>query len=119
MWYCKNCNVYLEPDCVTYEEMCDTRYGGCGEEVEWRTIVNVVFKNRHSEEYSGQAYSYFAGEGLELAVGDIVEVDTKYGARKAMVAGLDIDPSTLKFPVDALKMIAKKVVEDAQEDSGI
>lgn len=33
-WYCQTCGTAVPPECVTYEETHDPRYGGCGETVE-------------------------------------------------------------------------------------
>jgi hypothetical protein len=34
MWYCPECDSFVPPECVTYEETHDPRYGGCGTAVE-------------------------------------------------------------------------------------
>lgn len=29
-WWCPECNMIVEPECVTYEQTHDERCGGCG-----------------------------------------------------------------------------------------
>ena len=29
-WWCPECNIIVEPECVTYEQTHDERCGGCG-----------------------------------------------------------------------------------------
>ena len=40
-WWCYNCSCVVPPENVTYEELHDPRYGGCGHGVFNREISNL------------------------------------------------------------------------------
>lgn len=40
-WWCPGCASEVPPECVTYEEMHDPRYGGCGSKVRPERTAHV------------------------------------------------------------------------------
>mgnify|MGYP000852617231 FL=1 len=51
-----------------------------------KQIVGVKFESKFKPgTFYGNEYSYYVVEGLDLKVGDIVQVPTKYGDGRAMV----------------------------------
>lgn len=69
------------------------------------SIVNVVFEDRKNPgTFSGGAYSYLADD--PVAVGDIVNVPTKYGNRDAKIVKTDVPVREIGCRVGQLKKIA-------------
>ena len=67
-------------------------------------IVQVQFKNRYSNTYSGNAYTYRAD--IPVQVGDIVKVPTKFGDSEARVCRVDVPESEIPAYME-LKHIAE------------
>ena len=61
-------------------------------------IVQVQFKNRFSNTYSGNAYTYRAD--MPVQVGDIVKVPTKFGESEAKVVRIDVPESEIPVWMD-------------------
>jgi len=69
-------------------------------------IVHVRFENPHRPgTFSGAKYSYIAD--YPLAVGDIVNVPTKYGERKACVVDVHVPVFELGCKVGDLRHITE------------
>lgn len=68
------------------------------------SIVQVQFKNRFSGAYSGNAYTYYADNPVQ--VGDIVKVPNKFGDSEAKVCRIDIPESEVP-PYMELKHITE------------
>lgn len=67
-------------------------------------IVNVNFEDRREPgTFNGSAYSYLTDH--PVAVGDFVNVPTKYGERMAKVVETDVPVGNLQCKVGQLKMI--------------
>ena len=69
------------------------------------SIVQVQFKSRYGDTYSGRAYSYVAD--IPVSVGDIVKVPTSNGDGEAKVCRIDVPESECGFPVDRLRHITE------------
>lgn len=61
-------------------------------------LVQVQFKNRFSNTYSGSAYTYYAD--MPVQVGDIVKVPTKYGTNEAKVCRVNVPESEIPSWMD-------------------
>lgn len=71
-------------------------------------LVQVQFESRRNPgTYSGGAYTYIAD--VELAVGDVVKVPTKYGDSAAKVCRVDVPIGEIQCRVGELKRIAGPV----------
>ena len=68
-------------------------------------IVQVNFKNRYGEGYSGMNYTYIAD--VPLSVGDIVKVPTKYGDSEARVCRVNVPEDEVKAFSGDLKHITE------------
>lgn len=69
------------------------------------SIVQVQFKSRYGDTYSGRPYSYVAD--VPVNVGDIVKVPTASGDGEAKVCRIDVPESECGFPVDRLRHITE------------
>lgn len=58
-----------------------------------KEVIAVQFKSKHGEGYSGQEYSYYTD--VPLAVGQLIEVTTKYGISKVKVVKTGVDIETI------------------------
>lgn len=56
-------------------------------------IVQVLFKNRFSGQYSGKPYTYYAD--IPVQVDDIVKVPTTSGTSEAKVCRVDVPESEI------------------------
>lgn len=71
-------------------------------------IVGVKYEDRFEKKtFTGREYSYYTD--LELEVGDIVEVPTKYGKSIAMVSRINIDKQEIEKIKDFMKIIDTKL----------
>jgi hypothetical protein len=69
------------------------------------SIVQVVFEDRRNPgTFHGGAYSYLADQ--PVAVGDIVNVPTKYGERNAKIVKTDVPVGEIGCRVGQLNKIA-------------
>lgn len=69
------------------------------------TIVNVNFEDRREPgTFNGGAYSYLTDQ--PVAVGDVVNVPTKYGERMAQIVETDVPVRNLQCKVGQLKKIS-------------
>lgn len=69
------------------------------------SLVQVQFRNRYGEGYSGARYTYIADVPLE--VGDIVTVPTKFGDNEACVCRVNVPEDEVKGFRDKLKHITE------------
>ena len=69
-------------------------------------IVQVQFQNRFSGTYSGNAYTYYADNPVQ--VGDIVKVPTQSGESEAKVCRVDVPESEIPS-----WMVLKHITEPA------
>ena len=71
-------------------------------------LVQVQFRNRYGEGYAGACYTYVAD--VPLAVGDIVNVPTKFGNSEARVCRVDVPEYDVKGFFDKLKHITEPAI---------
>lgn len=71
------------------------------------SIVQVQFKRRNGGGYTDNKYAYIAD--VPVAVGDIVNVPTKFGSSEARVCEVDIPESDIPAWCDELKHITEPV----------
>ena len=68
------------------------------------SIVQVIFEDRRNPgTFSGGSYSYLAEQ--PVAVGDIVNVPTKYGDRDAKIVKIDVPIREIQCRVGQLRKI--------------
>lgn len=71
-------------------------------------IVGVKYEDRFEKKtFSGREYSYYAG--VDLEVGDIVEVPTRYGKSIAKVTRVNIPEKEIENIKDYMKIIETKL----------
>ena len=71
-------------------------------------IVGVKYEDRFEKKtFGGREYSYYSEMNLE--VGDIVEVPTRYGKSIAMVTRTNIDEKEIENIKDYMKVIETKL----------
>lgn len=71
-------------------------------------IIGVKYEDRFEKKtFTGKEYSYYTE--LDLEVGDIVEVPTKYGKSIAQVSRTDIDKQEIEKIKDYIKIIDIKL----------
>lgn len=71
-------------------------------------IVGVKYEDKFEKKtFSGKEYSYYTGINLE--VGDIVEVPTRYGKSIAKVTRVDIPEKEIENIKDYMKVIETKI----------
>ena len=68
-------------------------------------LVKIQFKNRHNDDYSGPGYTYIAD--VPVIVGDLVNVPTKWGDKKARVSQVDVIEAECGYPRDKLLHITE------------
>ncbi len=71
-------------------------------------IVGVKYEDKLEKKvFSGKEYSYYTEMNLEI--GDIVEVPTRYGKSIAMVTRIDIPEQEIENIKDFMKIIERKI----------
>lgn len=71
-------------------------------------IVSVQYQDKfEKKKFIGREYSYYSN--IDLEVGDIVEVPTRYGKSLAMVSRIDIDKKEIEKIKDYMKVIESKI----------
>lgn len=71
-------------------------------------IVGVKYEDKFEKKtFSGREYSYYTS--IELEVGDIVEVPTRYGNSIAKVTRVDIPENEIKNIKEYMKVIETKL----------
>jgi len=71
-------------------------------------IVGVKYEDKFEKKtFTGREYSYYTD--LELEIGDIVEVPTRYGKSIAQVTRTDIDKQEIEKIKDYMKVIDTKL----------
>lgn len=71
-------------------------------------IVGVKYEDKFEKKtFTGREYSYYTE--LDLEVGDIVEVPTRYGKSIAQVTRTDIDKQEIEKIKDYMKVIDTKL----------
>lgn len=74
-------------------------------------IVGVKYEDKFEKKtFTGREYSYYTD--LELEIGDIVEVPTRYGKSIAQVTRTDIDKQEIEKIKDYMKIIDTKLNKD-------
>lgn len=58
-----------------------------------KSIVTVQYKDRKSDDFKGDEYSYY--NEIPLQVGQIVKVPTRFGNTEARVSKINIQPQTI------------------------
>ena len=71
-------------------------------------IVGVKYEDKFEKKtFSGREYSYYSD--IDLEIGDIVEVPTRYGKSIAQVTRTNIDEKEIEKIKDYMKIIEKKI----------
>ena len=71
-------------------------------------IVGVKYEDKFEKKiFSGREYSYYTEMNLEI--GDIVEVPTRYGTAVAMVTRIDIPENEIENIKEYMKIIERKI----------
>ena len=71
-------------------------------------IVGVKYEDKFEKKiFSGREYSYYSD--IDLEIGDIVEVPTRYGHSIAMVTRINIDEKEIEKIKDFMKIIETKI----------
>lgn len=71
-------------------------------------IVGVKYEDKFEKKtFSGREYSYYTEMNLEI--GDIVEVPTRYGKSIAMVSRINIEEKEIEKIKDYMKIIDSKI----------
>lgn len=76
-----------------------------------KNIISVKYENQFiPRTFGGKSYSYFTN--IEVDVGDIVEVPTKYGTSIARVSKINISEDEIKKIKPYMKTINRKINRD-------
>ncbi|MBQ9314846.1 MAG: hypothetical protein IJ220_07680 [Clostridia bacterium] len=71
-------------------------------------IVGVKYEDKFEKKtFTGREYSYYTD--LDLEIGDIVEVPTRYGKSIAMVTKINIDKNEIEKIKEYMKVIDTKL----------
>jgi cell fate regulator YaaT (PSP1 superfamily) len=71
-------------------------------------IVGIKYEDKFKKKtFSGREYSYYSD--IELEIGDIVEVPTRYGKSIAQVTRTDIEEKEIEKIKDYMKIIDTKL----------
>lgn len=71
-------------------------------------IVGVKYEDKFEKKtFSGREYSYYSD--IDLEIGDIVEVPTRYGKSIAQVTRTNIDEKEIEKIKDYMKIIETKI----------
>lgn len=71
-------------------------------------IVGVKYEDKFKKKtFSGREYSYYSD--IDLEIGDIVEVPTRYGKSIAQVTRTNIDEKEIEKIKDYMKIIETKI----------
>lgn len=71
-------------------------------------IVGVKYEDKFEKKtFTGREYSYYTD--LDLEIGDIVEVPTRYGKSIAMVTRINIDKNEIEKIKEYMKVIDTKL----------
>lgn len=71
-------------------------------------IVSVQYQDKfEKKKFTGREYSYYSN--IDLEVGDIVEVPTRYGKSVAMVSRIGIDKKEIEKIKGYMKVIENKI----------
>ena len=74
-------------------------------------IVGVKYEDKFEKKtFSGREYSYYTE--MDLEIGDIVEVPTRYGKSIAMVSRTNIDEKEIEKIKDYMKFVESKLDKD-------
>lgn len=88
----------IDPECVAQSNPTETDY----------KIVGVKYEDKFEKKtFTGREYSYYTD--LELEIGDIVEVPTRYGKSIAQVTRTNIDKKEIEKIKDYMKVIDTKL----------
>lgn len=88
----------IDPECIAQSNPTEPDY----------KIVGVKYEDKFEKKtFTGREYSYYTD--LELEIGDIVEVPTRYGKSIAQVTRTDIDKQEIEKIKDYMKVIDTKL----------
>ena len=80
-------------------------------------IVGVKYEDKFEKKtFSGREYSYYSD--IDLEIGDIVEVPTRYGKSIAQVTRTNIDEKEIEKIKDYMKIIEKKIDKEQFMNGG-
>lgn len=80
-------------------------------------IVGVKYEDKFKKKtFSGREYSYYSD--IDLEIGDIVEVPTRYGKSIAQVTRTNIDEKEIEKIKDYMKIIEKKIDKEQFMNGG-
>lgn len=80
-------------------------------------IVGVKYEDKFEKKtFSGREYSYYSD--IDLEIGDIVEVPTRYGKSIAQVTRTNIDEKEIEKIKDYMKIIEKKIEKEQFMNGG-
>lgn len=91
-----NFSNQMDPECVAQSE------------IEIKKIVGVKYEDRlEKKTFTGREYSYYSD--IDLKIGDIVEVPTRYEKSIAKVTRTDIEEKEIEKIKDYMKIITTKI----------
>jgi hypothetical protein len=86
----------MDPECVAQSQPAKLN------------IVGVKYEDKFEKKtFSGREYSYYSD--IDLEIGDIVEVPTRYGKSIAQVTRTNIDEKEIEKIKDYMKIIETKI----------